>query len=69
MRRLGTTGRGKTLKTSPPAVLAAATGTVFRAKTPGLGAGSGERQNLCTLILVFSTHLASFRIKVCEHSK
>ena len=27
-------------------------GTVFRAKTPGLG-GRAERQNLCTLILVF----------------
>ena len=60
MQRLGTRGRGKTLKTSPPPM--AAPGTVFRAKTGGLG-GTGD---LCTLILVFSTHLLPFRIKVCE---
>ena len=44
MQRLGTTVRGKTLKTSPPAVAAA--GTVFRAKTRGLG-GTGERGKIC----------------------
>ena len=40
MQRLGTPGRGKTLKTSPPAPVAA--GTVFRAKTPGFGASSSR---------------------------
>ena len=41
MQRLGTPRRGKTLKTSRPAM--ATTGTVFRAKNPELGA-SVERE-------------------------
>ena len=46
MQRLGTRGRGKTLKTSPARAVAAAAGTVFRAKTPGLG-GTVERGKIC----------------------